>query len=90
MLEHQTVRSYSSWSYWHETMRDQQKVVEDIGLPVTISYGLSLCFPKGLLQTVRKTKSNTLSQGSPVISASLEMLSLRIPLVLSTSPDDSE
>lgn len=73
MLERQTGKSCSSWSSWHETMRDQQKVVGDTGLPVTISYRLSLCFPKGLLQTVRKTKSNTLSQGSPVISASLEI-----------------
>lgn len=43
-------------------------------------------FLKGGTTTVSKTRSNTLGEGSPVASASLERLSLRISLVLSILP----
>lgn len=36
---------------------------------------------------VSKTKGNTLGQGSPVVSASLRILNMRIPLVLAPLPD---
>lgn len=56
-------------------------------LLVTISYGMSLCFPKGVLQIVSRARGNTLGHGGPVLSASLDILSFRIPLVLSMLPD---
>lgn len=40
--------------------------------------------PKGVLRIVSKTRGNALGQGSPEVSANLEIFSLRIPLVLST------
>lgn len=60
----------------------------NIGLPVTISCQVSLCFSKGVMQTVSKATGNTLDQDSPVALISLEILSLRIPLVLLTLLDD--
>lgn len=55
-------------------------------LPVTVLYGMGL-FPKGDIAN-SETKSNTLGHRSLVVSASLESLNLRIPLVLSNLPDN--
>lgn len=40
--------------------------------------------PKGVLRIVSKARGNALGQGSPEVSANLEIFSLRVPLVLLT------
>lgn len=47
-----------------------------------------VCVSKRVLWTVDKCKGNSLGQGGPVFSLSLNILSLRMLLVLSTLPDD--
>lgn len=62
----------------------------DTDRPVTLWYGVSLCFPKGILQRVCKARGNTWGQRSPAVSGSIEILSLRMLLALSTLPEDWE
>lgn len=56
---------------WDNKGSGESCIPIDIGLLVTISCGMSLCFPRGIPWIVSKIKSNTFGQESTVVLASL-------------------